>query len=138
MITVDKDGTTIRVTRGDATGGYNNKLAFKCPYIDMKTKEKKEMTIKLNDVISFVVYEKKGYTKKEILRKDYTLRQIGYRKETTTPELPLEEIVTKKFPLTNKPLTYWYDIVINNKYTVIGYDDKGPKKVVVYPEADEE
>lgn len=138
MITVDKDGTTIRVTRGDATGGYNNKLAFKCPYIDMKTKEKKEMTIKLNDVISFVVYEKKGYTKKEILRKDYTLRQIGYRKETTTPELPLEEIVTKKFPLTNKPVTYWYDIVINNKYTVIGYDDKGPKKVVVYPEADEE
>ena len=138
MITVDKDGTTIRVTRGDATGGYNNKLAFKCPYIDMKTKEKKEMTIKLNDVISFVVYEKKGYTKKEILRKDYTLRQIGYRKETTTPELPLEEIVTKKFPLTNKPVTYWYDIVINNKYTVIGYDDKGPKKVVVYPEEDEE
>lgn len=138
MITVDKDGTTIRITRGDATGGYNNKLAFKCPYIDMKTKEKKEMTIKLNDVISFVVYEKKGYTKKEILRKDYTLRQIGYRKETTTPELPLEEIVTKKFPLTNKPVTYWYDIVINNKYTVIGYDDKGPKKVVVYPEADEE
>ncbi|MCI6191180.1 MAG: hypothetical protein MR691_14845 [Clostridium sp.] len=138
MITVDKDGTTIRVTRGDATGGYNNKLAFKCPYIDMKTKEKKEMTIKLNDVISFVVYEKKGYTKKEILRKDYTLRQIGYRKETTTPELPLDEIVTKKFPLTNKPVTYWYDIVINNKYTVIGYDDKGPKKVVVYPEADEE
>lgn len=138
MITVDKDGTTIRVTRGDATGGYNNKLAFKCPYIDMKTKEKKEMTIKLNDVISFVVYEKKGYTKKEILRKDYTLRKIGYRKETTTPELPLEEIETKKFPLTNKPVTYWYDIVINNKYTVIGYDDKGPKKVVVYPEADEE
>lgn len=138
MITVDKNGTTIRITRGDATGGYNNKLAFKCPYIDMKTKEKKEMTIKLNDVISFVVYEKKGYTKKEILRKDYTLRQIGYRKETTTPELPLEEIVTKKFPLTNKPVTYWYDIVINNKYTVIGYDDKGPKKVVVYPEADEE
>lgn len=137
MITVDKDGTTIRVTRGDATGGYNNKLAFKCPYIDMKTKEKKEMTIKLNDVISFVVYEKKGYTKKEILRKDYTLRKIGYRKETTTPELPLEEIETKKFPLTNKPVTYWYDIVINNKYTVIGYDDKGPKKVVVYPEADE-
>lgn len=138
MITVDKDGTTIRVTRGDATGGYNNKLAFKCPYIDMKTKEKKEMIIKLNDVISFVVYEKKGYTKKEILRKDYTLRKIGYRKETTTPELPLEEIETKKFPLTNKPVTYWYDIVINNKYTVIGYDEKGPKKIVVYPEADEE
>ena len=138
MITVDKDGTTIRVTRGDATGIYNNKLAFVCPYIDMKTKKKKEMTIKLNDVISFVVYEKKGYTKKEILRKDYTLRQIGYRKETTTPELPLEELETKQFPLTNKPVTYWYDIVINNKYTVIGYDDKGPKKVVVYPEADEE
>lgn len=137
MITVDKDGTTIRVTRGDATGIYNNKLAFCCPYIDMKTKEKKEMTIKLNDVISFVVYEKKGYTKKEILRKNYTLRQIGYRKETTTPELPLEEIETKQFPLANKPATYWYDIVINNKYTVIGYDEKGPKKIIVYPEADE-
>ena len=37
MIAVDSDLTTIRLTRGDATAGLNNRLAFFCPYIDGAT-----------------------------------------------------------------------------------------------------
>lgn len=138
MVSLDEDRTTIRVTRGDATGSYNNKLCFCCPYLDADEGEEKYKVIGLNDVISFVVYEKKGYTKREILRKDYTLRGLGYTSGSKYPELPLEEIDTKKFPLKNKPVTYWYNIVLNNKYTVVGHDEDGAKKIIVYPETEEE
>lgn len=137
MVSLDEDRTTIRVTRGDSTGSFNNKLCFCCPYYDEETKEEQYKIIGLNDVISLVVYDKKGYTKKEILRKDYTLRSLGYRSGSKFPELPLEEIDTKKFPLKNKPVTYWYNIVLNNKYTVVGHDEDGAKKIIVYPETEE-
>lgn len=138
MIAVDSDLTTIRMTRGDTTSGLNNKLSFCCPYIDGKTGKEELYEIKPDDKISFVVFEKKGYTKNEVLRKDYTLRELGYVTPSTNPEIPLSDIDTKKFPLTNKPVTYWYDIVINDTNTVIGYDENGSKKIIVYPEADEE
>ena len=138
MISLDEDRTTIRITRGDSTGSYNNKLCFCCPYFDAKSEEEKFKTISLNDVISFVVYEKKGYTKREILRKNYTLRSLGYTSGSKYPELPLEEIDTKKFPLKNKPTTYWYNIVLNNTNTVVGHDENSKKKIIVYPETEEE
>ena len=114
MIAVDSDLTTIRVTRGDTTSGLNNKLFFCCHQIDVKTGTD------------------------NILIKDYTLRELGYVTPSTNPEIPLSDIETKTFPLTNKPVTYWYDIVINDTNTVIGYDENGSKKIIVYPEADEE
>ena len=43
-----------------------------------------------------------------------------------------------RFPLTNKPVTYWYDLVLNETNTIIGYDEDGAKKIIVYPEANEE
>lgn len=138
MIAIDEDRTTLRLTRGDMTGNFNNNIAFCCPYIDENTGEEKLYTVGLDDKITLVVYEKKSYTRKEILRKNYTLRQLGYKYGSEKPELPLTEADTKKFPLTNKPVTYWYDIVLNDKYTVIGYDENGAKKLIVYPEAEEE
>ena len=138
MIAVDSDLTTIRLTRGDATAGLNNRLAFFCPYIDGETGKEELYEIKPDDKISFVVFEKKGYTKNEVLRKDYTLKELGYKTPTTHPELQLDEKDTKSFPLTNKPVTYWYNIVINDVNTVIGHDEDGAKKIIVYPEAEEE
>ena len=41
MISLDEDRTTIRITRGDSTGSYNNKLCFCCPYFDAKSEEEK-------------------------------------------------------------------------------------------------
>lgn len=35
-------------------------------------------------------------------------------------------------------VTYWYEIELNGRDTLIGYDDKGPKLFVLYPEAPQE
>lgn len=138
MIKIDEDQTTIHLTRGDVTTNEFNRLAFYCPFYNAKTEEEEEYVFKPEDKISFVVFEKKGYTKNEVLRKDYTLKEIGYTEPTTHPEIPLTELETKQFPLTNKPKTYWYDLVLNDTATIIGYDEDGAKRIIVYPEADEE
>ena len=36
--------------------------------------------------------------------------------------------------LTNAPVEYWYKIELNNQYTIVGYDEDGAKKLILYPE----
>ena len=127
---------TIHITRGDATSEFN-RLAFYFPYYDKETEAEKNYKFKPTDKISFIVFEKKGYTKSEVLRKEYILADIGYTEPTETPEIPLTAEDTKKFPLTNKAQTYWYDIVLNDTTTILGYDNEGAKKMIVYPAAEE-
>ena len=139
MVNIDKDDlTTIHLTRGDVTTGEYNKLAFCATYIDLETEEEEEYEFQLNDKITFVAFEKKGYTKKEVLRKNYTIKELGYIKPTKYPELPLTDIDTKQFPLKDKKQTYWYDLVLNDTATILGMDEDGAKKIIVYPEAEEE
>ena len=33
----------------------------------------------------------------------------------------------------SKPTTYWYEISLNGDQTVLGYDDDGPKEMIIYP-----
>ena len=138
MIKIGEDLTTIHLTRGDSTNEEYNNLSFKAPYINALTGDEEDYIFTPNDKICFTVFEKKGYTKSEILKKEYTLTDLGYVENTTTPELRLTAEDTKKFPLTNKPVTYWYDLVLNETNTIIGYDEDGAKKIIVYPEANEE
>lgn len=138
MIKIDEDLTTIHLTRGDVTTGIYNKLAFRATYVDLETEEEEEYEFKPTDKITFVVFEKKGYTKKELLRKNYTIKELGYIKPTKYPELPLSDIDTKQFPLSNKKQTYWYDLVLNDTATILGMDEDGAKKIIVYPEVGEE
>ena len=131
------EGNTIHITRGDATGITHNRIAFKYPVYNFETQQEEDYTFQLTDKISFICFEKKGYTKEEILRKEYTLADIGYTEPTTTVELPLTAAETKKFPLTNKAQTFWYDLVLNDTDTMLGFDDEGAKKIIVYPEGQE-
>jgi len=128
---------TIHITRGDITTGKFNRLAFYLPIYNAETKEEEKYEFELTDKISFVVLEKKGYTKNEILRKEYTLKDLGYTEPTTVVEIPLTEEDTKKFPLLNKKATYWYDIALNETLTILGFDDEGAKKIIAYPEGGE-
>ncbi len=138
MVAVNpEDQETIYITRGDKTTGEVNKLAFYSNIYNYVTNEVEKYQFKLTDKIAFVVFEKKGYTKKEILRKEFTLKDIGYTEPTTTVEIPLTAEDTKQFPLKNKGVTYWYDIVLNDDITLLGYDDNGGKKIIIYPEAGE-
>ncbi len=138
MIAIDNDKETIHITRGDTPQSNFNKIAFKFPIYNIATQETEDYEFQLDDKISFVVVEKKGYTKNEIFRKDYTIKDIGYTEPTTCPEIVLTEEETKMFPLSNKKQTFWYDLVLNDTTTMLGYDRDGAKKIIVYPEADEE
>lgn len=132
------EGTTIHITRGDATKINYNRLAFNFPIYNLGTKQAENYLFQLDDKISFVVINKKGYTKEELLRKEYTPRELGYTAPTEVLEIPLTEEDTKSFPLANKPKVYWYDIVLNDETTILGYDEDGAKQIIVYPEVEEE
>lgn len=134
MIHIDEDNKkTIYLTRGDAPNGLINKIAFRYPVYDYETEELDYYEFQTTDKITFTVYEKKGYTKNELLRKEYTLSEIGYTTTTTTPELYITTEDTLKFPLTNKKATYYYEIVLNDISTIVGANEENSNKIVVYP-----
>lgn len=137
MIKIDEDMETIHITRGDMPNAQFNKLCFCFPIYNFETETEENYEFQLNDKISFVVIDKKGYTKKEIFRIDYKISDIGYTEPTESPEIPLTEVLTKKFPLSNKKQTFWYDIVLNDTTTILGMDEDGAKKIIVYPEVEE-
>ena len=130
MVAIDND--TIHITRGDITTGEFNRLAFYLPVSDGENET--NYKFKLTDKITFVVFNKKCYTKEEIFRLEYKVEDLGYIEPTEIVEIPLTEELTSKFPLLNKAATYWYDIAVNDTMTVLGYDDEGAKKMIVYPE----
>jgi hypothetical protein len=138
LIAIDAETKTIYITRGDATQKKYNRLAFTFPIYNFETKQEENYLFQLDDKISFVVVEKKGYTKTEVLRKEYTLRDIGYTEPSTMPEIVLTEEDTKSFDIANKAKTYWYDICLNDTTTILGFDDEGGKQLIVFPEADED
>lgn len=127
MIAVDPDDlVTIHLTRGDKV----DNLAFFYPI-----EEDGEVTnyiFKVGDKVSFIVKQKKGYSKEEVFRKDFIIQE-----ETEYPEIVLTGEETKWGDMKNKKTTYWYDIVLNDDVTILGYDDEGAKKLYLYPEGGE-
>ena len=136
MVAVE-DNTTIHITRGDKTTGKVNRLAFYFPIYNYETGQEENYQFQPEDKISLIVMQKKGYTKYEVLRKEYRLKDIGYIEPTEHPEIPLTAEDTKVFELTNKAKTYWYDLVLNDDITILGMDSDGPKKIIIYPEGGE-
>ena len=136
MIAIGEDRRTIYLTKGDKTSKFF-RLAFYFPIWNFATQQEEKYTFQLTDKIAFVVKEKKGYTKTEVLRIEKTLAEMGEVEPTQYPELQLTEEDTKVFDSLNKKKTYWYDIVLNDTTTILGYDEEGASKLIVYPEADE-
>lgn len=129
MIAIDEeDRTTIYLTRGDKV----DSLSFFYPVWNEKTGEEENYEFRKGDKISFIVVSKKGYTKDEILRKEVVLKEA-----TETPVIELTSEDTKRFELKNKRVTYWYDIVLNDTTTILGYDEDGAKRLIVFPEGGE-
>lgn len=139
MMAIDTDDeVTLYLTRGDATHENYNRLAFCFPIKNLTTGEIENYEFQLSDKITFTVFEKKGYTRLELLKKEYTISDLGYLSPTEYPEIILTEEDTKKFNLENTKKVYWYDLVLNNTTTMIGYDKYGGKKLIVFPGAEEE
>ena len=94
-----------------------------------------QVNTQLNNIIR--KEEERKRLEEEILRKEYTLRELGYTAPTEIVDIVLTEEDTKSFPLANKPMTYWYEISLNDSTTILGHDDDGAKKIIIYPECEE-
>ena len=105
--------------------------------MNVTTGEEEYYKFKFTDKLSFVVFEKKGYTKEEVFRIDWVVKDLNYPEESESVEIPLIEELTKLFPQTNKKKVYWYDICLNDTTTILGFDEDGAKKLIVYPEGGE-
>ena len=82
-----------------------------------------------------LVYELKNKGFEVETQKDVKVTSVG-----TTVNMDLDSADTKIGNYINKPVTYWYEIELNpdtSPLTIIGYDNDGPKKFILYPEAGE-
>lgn len=134
MTRIDNETQDIHLTKGDAPTSEFNRLAVCLPILNVATGEEEYYKFKFTDKLSFVVFEKKGYTKEEVFRIDWIVKDLNYPEESESVEIPLIEELTKLFPQTNKKKVYWYDICLNDTTTILGFDEDGAKKLIVYPE----
>ena len=115
------EGTTIHLTRGDiALFG-----------IKAKQKDNTDYIFKKDDVVRLNVFKSRDCSQIEI-KKD-----VKIEAETDEVELSITSNETKIGSIINRPVTYWYEIIVNpdtNSQTIIGYDDSGAKEFILYPE----
>lgn len=111
--------TTIEVNRGDE---LNLNLS-------LKLDSGEDYTFEEGDKIVFSLYEKGKMSDNAIL-----IKEVDATPDTTNLEISLTSNETKIGEMVNKPVEYWYEIELNDRYTVIGYDDKGAKRFILYPE----
>ena len=112
-------GTTIKVNRGDVLN-----LSLSTELEDGTT-----YTFHNGDKIVFSIYEKGKMSDSAVV-----MKEINVLEETETVDIGLTSEETKIGDLINKPITYWYEVELNDQYTIIGYDENGAKEFMLYPE----
>lgn len=112
-------GTTINVNRGDE---LNLNLT-----LDLDSGE--PYTFEEGDKIVFSIYKKGDMSGNAVL-----VKEIDATPNETSIDISLTSQETKIGEMINKPVEYWYEIELNGRYTVIGYDDKGAKIFKLFPE----
>lgn len=120
MFTIDTSDKTIHVTRGD--------MAFIKVTCD---KDGKPYTFQVGDLVRFKVFAKKN-CEDVVLQKDFPVTAV-----TQGVECVLDGQDTKFGGVINKPTDYWYEVELNpneDPYTIIGYDEDGPRVFRLYPE----
>lgn len=86
------------------------------------------------DKVKFNIYDKKGYDKAVLVTKEIEV-------QTADDEcmIPLYAEDTTFGEIQNKPITYWYDITLNEDMTIICYNEDGAQQFIQYPaKGDEE
>lgn len=81
------------------------------------------------DKVVFSIYNKGKMNEKAVL-----MKEVNATPGTTSLNISLTNEETKIGELINKPIEYWYEIELNDRFTVVGYDDTGAKKFILYPE----
>lgn len=107
-------GDTIELTRGDKA---------------IITLRVSNYTFKQGDVVGFRVYNKGALDKDALIDESIIVAE-----ESEAVAITLSNIVTKIGQMDNKPVVYWYEVSLNDETTVIGYDNRGAKELILYPE----
>ena len=119
MFKIDKDGTTLLVTRGDK-GSIKVKKKISDGVYEPFYKD---------DVVSFSLKNNFG-DNEPVLRKKVTVQE---KTDTVTFEFSKDD--TTIGDLISSPVRYQYDIAVNDDLTIFGYDDQtGPKYFKLFPE----
>lgn len=111
--------STIKLNRGDV---LNLSLTI-------KQEDGTDYTFQYGDVIVFSIYNSFKLNDKAVL-----LKEIQPTIGTKVANINLTSEETRIGNLTNAPVEYWYEIELNNQYTIVGYDEDGAKKLILYPE----
>lgn len=126
MFGIEQKEDIIHLTRGD-------KAEFSFYYPIYEGDEEKNYIFQKGDKVTFIVKEKNGYTKEEIFRKNFIIQE-----ETPYPIITLTGEETKWGEIKNKKNTYWFDIVLNDDITIMGFSNDGACKIYLYPDAGDE
>lgn len=119
MFKIDKDGTTLLVTRGDK-GSIKVKKKISDGVYEPFYKD---------DVVSFSLKNNFGDSE-PVLRKKVTVQE---QTDTVTFEFSKDD--TTIGDLISSPVRYQYDIAVNDDLTILGYDDQtGAKYFKLFPE----
>ena len=113
------EGSTIKLNRGDV-------MSMR---LSLKMEDGSDYTFQNGDKIVFSVYNKNKMDEEAVL-----LKEIVVDEQSESVDINLTSEETKIGELINKPVDYWYEVELNNEYTVIGYDDDGAKILRLYPE----
>ena len=113
MIKIDSE-KRIHISRGDAAT-----IAL--------TANNGEYEFQQGDIIRLRIYAKGNYND-PLVEVSTTVEE-----ETTTVDINITKENTIIGNDINKPITYWYEISLNEDTTVIGYDEDGAKEFVIYP-----
>lgn len=115
---------TIHITRGD-----EGTISIKVP-TDRTTTPITYYEFQPDDVITFTVKRKNGFNSE-----DYVLRkQVILNEETTNPLVSLTGEDTLIGEPINKPVTYWYELTLNDNQSFVCYDEDGAKEFILYPD----
>lgn len=88
----------------------------------------------VDDKITFNIYLRNGYDDEPLLSKDIIVETAAY-----SIDIPLTEEEMTFGDIANKPVTYWYDITLNEDNTVVCFNENGAKEFIQYPaKGDEE
>lgn len=118
------ENKTIHITRGD-----EGTISIKVP-TDRTTTPITYYEFQPDDVITFTVKRKNGFNSE-----DYVLRkQVILNEETTNPLVSLTGEDTLIGEPINKPVTYWYELTLNDNQSFVCYDEDGAKEFILYPD----
>ena len=102
--------------------------------VSLDTLTEEYYQFEIGDIIKLNIYERNGYDKEPLKTKI-----IEVEESSDEVLIPMTEEDTTFGEIPNKPVTYWYDITLNDDLTIVCYNEEGAREFIMYPaKGDEE